>query len=182
MILLISCCSFAEPEIEKLVKYLMEEHDPPALIKVEQARINGGEEEEETRYEIADKSLAEIVGCCECMLSAAQERTLYTWRYVKGLELGPQTGELNWYDLVFGRRTAFDLFDKLNKARLSQAETTDASAIEHAKKVIGTFDKSIAKLHEKIMDPKYSATRNTYPSIVKGLVELTYPPFCRKNT
>ena len=42
--------SFTEPEIEKLAKYPMEEHDPPAIIKKEA--------KEEKRYEIADQSLA----------------------------------------------------------------------------------------------------------------------------
>jgi hypothetical protein len=32
------------------------------------------------------------------------------------------------------------------------------------------------------MDPKYSDTRNTYyPALVKGLLELAYPQFSRKN-
>jgi hypothetical protein len=175
--------SFTESEIEKLVKYLMEEHDPPALIKVEQE----GEEEggEETRYEITDQSLAEIVGCCGHMLFAAQERTLYKWRYIEGPY--PETGELNWYGLVFGRIKALDLFEEVKKTRQSQKEeektTTDAAAsIEHAKKDIEAFDESIAKLYEEIMDSKYSGIRNTYyPALVKGLLELAYPQFSRKN-
>jgi hypothetical protein len=174
--------SFTESEIEKLVKYLMEEHDPPALIKVEQEEE--GEGGEETRYEIADQSLAEIVGCCGHMLFAAQERTLYKWRYIEGPY--PETGELNWYGLVFGRIKALDLFEEAKKTRRSQKEkekkTTDDDAVEHAKKYIEKFDTSIDKLYKEIMDPKYSDTRNTYyPALVKGLLELAYPQFSRKN-
>jgi hypothetical protein len=166
--------SFTEPEIEKLAKYPMEEHDPPAIIKKEA--------KEEKRYEIADQSLAEIVKYCEGMLFAAKERILYKWRYIKGLD--PETGELNWYGLVFGERTALDLFNKAKEERQSRKkDMTAATTIKHAKKVIAEIDKSIIRLHEEIMGPKYSATRNTYyPAIVKGLVELAYPPFCRKNT
>jgi hypothetical protein len=176
--------SFTESEIEKLVKYLMEEHDPPALIKVEQEGEEGGGGEE-TRYEITDQSLAEIVGCCGHMLFAAQERTLYKWRYIEGPY--PETGELNWYGLVFGRIKALDLFEEVKKTRQSQKEeektTTDAAAsIEHAKKDIEAFDESIDKLYKEIMDPKYSDIRNTYyPALVKGLLELAYPQFSRKN-
>jgi hypothetical protein len=181
--------SFTEPEIEKLVKYLMEEHDPPALIKVEQEekevhRINGdGEGEEETRYEIADQSLAEIVGYCVRMLFEAKVRTQYKWLYIKGLD--PETGELNWYGLVFGKKTVDDLFHKAKEERQSRKkETTDATtvAIKQAKKVIKAFDTSIDKLYKEIMDSKYSDTLNTYyPALVKGLLGLAYPPFCRKN-
>ena len=70
--------SFTKSEIEKLVKYLTEEHDPPVLNRV---CVNG-----ETRYEIADKSLADIINYCEGTLSEVHDRIREQWDYIKGKE------------------------------------------------------------------------------------------------
>lgn len=165
--------SFTKFEIEKLVKYITEEHDPPVLNRV---CVNG-----ETRYEIADKSLADIIKYSEGILSEVQMEIWEQWGYIKGKEnkLDPQKDFLDWYRLVFDEARALASFDRGKKSRQSIDDdgVGPGGSVEHSKKIIRALNKSIIKMHAKIMDPEYKDTREKYPAILEVLVHSTFPPF-----
>jgi hypothetical protein len=169
--------SFTKSEIEKLVKYLTEEHDPPVLNRMS---VNG-----ETRYEIADKSLAEIINYCEVTLSEVRMRIQEQWDYIKGKEhvLDPEKGFLDWYRLVFGEAMAIASFDRGKKSRqaIDDNGIGPGGSIEHSKKIIDALNESIIKMHAKIMGPEYKDTRERYPAIVEALAHSTFPPFLESS-
>jgi hypothetical protein len=106
------------------------------------------------------------------------DRIREQYDYIKGREhkLDTEKGFLDWYRLVFGEARALASFDRGKKSR--QAIHDDGvgpgGSVEHSKKIIRVLNKSIIKMHAKIMDPEYKDTREKYPAIVEALVHSTF--------